>query len=57
MAAIALDHLGTRRLVGAYHLAVVFRVKLTGETRGVHEVTKQDSELAAFGVRGGQITP
>src|SRR5262249_29664036 len=51
MAAIALDHFGTRRLVGTYHLAVVFRVKLTGEARGVHEVAEQHGELAAFGLR------
>src|SRR5262245_40063092 len=52
MAAIALNHLGTRRLVGTHHLAVVFGVKLTGQARGVHEVAEHDGELATFGGRG-----
>ena len=44
------DHLGARVLIGPHHLAEVFRVKLAGEDGGVHQVTEQHGELAAFGL-------
>jgi len=47
----ALDDLGTGVLVGAHNLAQVFWVELAGEACGIHQVTEQDGELAAFGVR------
>jgi hypothetical protein len=45
------DHLGARLLVGSHHLAPRFRVELTGECRRVHQITEQDGELTAFGLR------
>ena len=48
----ALDDLGTGGLIGPHHLPQVFRVELTGEHGRVHQVTEQDGELAAFGVKG-----
>ena len=50
MALEALDDLGTGLLIGAHHLAVVFRVELAGEAGGVHQIAEQHRELAAFGV-------
>jgi hypothetical protein len=46
-----LDHLGTGGLVGQYHFAEVFRVKLAGEYRRVHQITEPHRELPAFGFR------
>ena len=43
------NHLGAGVLIGPHHLAQVFRVELAGERGGVHQVTKQHGELAAFG--------
>ena len=55
------DHLGAGVLIGPHHLAQVFRIELTGKSRGVHQVTEQHGELAAFrlwrsgsGWRGGR---
>ena len=50
----ALDHVGTGRLVGAHHLAEVFRVELPGQHGGVHQITKQHRQLSAFGLRHRQ---
>ena len=36
----ALDHVGAGSLIGAYDLAIVFRVELPGEGSRVYEVTK-----------------
>jgi hypothetical protein len=44
----ALDHVGAGSLIGAYYLAIVFRVKLPGERGRIHEITKQHCELPAF---------
>ena len=52
MAVKALDDLGTGGLIGPHHGAEVFRIELTRQRRRVHQVTEQDGELAAFGVRG-----
>ena len=49
----ALDDLGTGLLIGAHHLAVVFRIELTGKAGRVDQVTEQHRELAAFGGRLG----
>jgi hypothetical protein len=43
------DHLGTGLLIGPHHRAEIFWVELAGECSRVHQVTKQYSELAAFG--------
>ena len=51
MALIVLNNLGRGRLVGAYHGAQVFRVKLAGELRGAHQVAKQHRELPPFCLR------
>jgi len=56
MALIALDDLGTRILVGPHHLASAFRVKLVGEPGRVHEVAKQHSELAEFGLKRTRLS-
>src|SRR5512132_2179781 len=45
------DHFGAGGLIGLHHLAQLFRVELTGECRGVHQITEQDGELPAFGLR------
>jgi hypothetical protein len=52
----ALNHGGAGGLIGADHLAVIFRVQLPGEPGGIHEVTKQHGELAAFGLGCGRDT-
>jgi short-chain 2-methylacyl-CoA dehydrogenase len=44
------DHLGAGVLIGPHHLAPLLRVELAGEHGGVHQVTKQHRELAAFGL-------
>jgi hypothetical protein len=48
------DHFGAGGLIGLHHLAQLFRVELTGECRGVHQITEQDGELPAFGVCGAR---
>jgi hypothetical protein len=48
MAVNALDDLGTGDLILPDHLPQVFRIKLTGEHGGVHEVAEHNGELAAF---------
>jgi hypothetical protein len=56
MALIAGDHLGAGVLIGSHHLAQFLRVESAGEDGGVHQVTEQHGELAAFrfwGTRGG----
>jgi hypothetical protein len=46
----ALDDFSTGLLIGAHHLAVVFRIELTGEAGGIEQITEQHRELAAFGL-------
>ena len=46
------DHLSTGVLIGPDHLAQVFRVELSSEGRGIHQITEQHGELAPFGVWG-----
>lgn len=48
----ALGHGDAGGLVGADHLAEVFRIELPCQVGGVGEVAKQHRELAAFGLRG-----
>ena len=55
MALEALDHLGTGRLIRPDDIPQVFRVKLTGEHGGVHEVAEHDGELAALGLGGEPV--
>ena len=50
----ALDDLSAGLLVGPHHLPEILRVKLCGEGRGVHQITKHHRELTAFGVGGMQ---
>src|SRR4029453_18119183 len=50
MPLIASDHLGAGLLIGAHYLAQVFGVKLAREGGGVHQITKQHRQLAAFGI-------
>jgi hypothetical protein len=45
------DHLGAGLLIGPYHLAPIFRVKLAGERSRIHQVAEQHGELTAFGFR------
>src|SRR5262249_19514597 len=49
MALIAGDDLGAGLLIGPYHLTQVFRVEVAREDGGIHQVTEQHGELAAFG--------
>jgi hypothetical protein len=51
MAFIAGDHLGAGVLIGPHHLAPVLRIELARQNGGIHQVTKQHGELAAFGLR------
>jgi hypothetical protein len=44
------NHLGARRLIGPHHLAPLLGVELAGKAGGVHQVTEQHGELAAFGL-------
>ena len=44
------DHFSAGGLIGMHHLTQLFRVELARQARRVHQVTKQHSELAAFGV-------
>src|SRR5262245_55237392 len=56
MALIAGDHRGAGILIGSHHRAPVFRIELAGEDGGVHQITEQDREMAAFSLwdtRGG----
>jgi hypothetical protein len=48
MALEAGNHLGAGLLIGPHYRAEVFRIKLTGEHGGLHEVTEQHGELAPF---------
>src|SRR5262245_38269007 len=48
---IAGDHLGTGLLIGAYHLAQVFGIELTGEAGRVDQVSEEHRELAPLGFR------
>ena len=48
MALKARDHLGAGVLIGPHHLAQLFRITLRGEHGGIHEVTEQHGQLAAF---------
>src|SRR5215813_10618965 len=49
MSIVALDDLGTDPLVCTDHVTPVFGVELGGKFCGVHEITKHDRELTAFG--------
>src|SRR5262249_7029826 len=51
---IALNHRSTGGLIRADHVPVRFGVELAGESRGVHEVTKQHGELSPFGFGRGR---
>jgi hypothetical protein len=41
-------------LIGLYHGAQLFRVKMAGEAGGVHQITEQHRELAPLGLRGAR---
>lgn len=47
----ALDDLSTDGLIRPDHLPQVFGVELGSQCCGIHQITKQDSELAAFRLR------
>jgi len=50
----ALDDLSTGRLVDPHDFPVIFGIKLASQASGVHQITEQHGELAAFGgERGG----
>src|SRR6266446_3020135 len=51
MPIVALDNVSTHLLIGTHHITPVFGVELTGEPRGVCEVTEHHRKLAAFSVR------
>jgi hypothetical protein len=51
------DHLGAGVLIGPHHPAQVFRIELRRERGRVHQITEQDGELTALGVRGGRCSP
>jgi hypothetical protein len=53
MALKAGDHLGTGVLIGPYHRTQVFGIELAGESRRIHQITEEDRELTAFGLRRG----
>src|SRR5207247_6755967 len=55
MAIKALDDCSGSLLVGPYHLAPIFWVKLAGEERRVNEVTEHHRELASFGIWGATL--
>src|SRR5438034_2301823 len=42
----AADHCGTSLLIGTYHLAQLFGVKLLRESCGAHQITKHHRQLA-----------
>jgi hypothetical protein len=42
------NHLGTGLVVGAHHLAQVFRIQVLRQRSGVHQVTEQHGEVPAF---------
>jgi hypothetical protein len=46
------DYLGTDLLIGPHHLTQVFGIELARERGGIHQITEQHGELAAFGFRG-----
>src|SRR5262245_5200828 len=48
------DDLGADLLICTDNVSILFRIKLGGELRGVHEVTEHHGELAAFGLRRGR---
>jgi hypothetical protein len=52
---IAANHLRTGGVIRPDHVPVLFEVELGGEFGGVHQVTEQHGELAAFRLwwRGG----
>ena len=52
VALIAFDQVSTGGLIGAYHVAQIFRVKLSRERGRIGQVAEHDGELAAFGLRG-----
>src|SRR5215510_12705794 len=51
---IASNDLRTGGVIRPYHVPVLFRIELAGESRGVHEVTEHHRELTAFGFRRGR---
>src|SRR6516165_7172008 len=54
MSLIALDNVGTHPLICPHHVTPVFRVELSRELGGVHEVTEHDGELSPFGFGRGK---
>jgi hypothetical protein len=44
----ALDHRGTRGLIGPHDRAVVLRVEPSGQSGGAHQVTEHHREMAAL---------
>jgi hypothetical protein len=42
------DDFRTDAMIGPHYVSVLFGIELGGEFRGVHQVTKQHRELAAF---------
>src|SRR5262245_55272110 len=51
MAVKVLHDLGTGRLIGPDYGAQVFGIELAGEDSRIHQVTKQDTDLAPFGLK------
>src|SRR5262249_16954131 len=54
MPIVALNNFSTHLLIRPYHVPVRFGVELAGEARGVHHITKQHGQLAAFGFGRGR---
>src|SRR6266567_4741960 len=54
MSIVALDNFGTHPLIRTDHVTPVFWVELRGQFCGVHEVTEEDRELAAFSFGRGR---
>ena len=50
MSFIALDDLGTERLVCTDHVTPVFRVELPERVGGIHQIAEHDRELPSFRV-------
>ena len=51
MPIVALNNFSTHLLIRPYHVTPVFRVELSRELGGVHEVAEHDSETPALGAR------
>src|SRR5204863_7358533 len=48
MSIVALDNVGTHPLIGTHHVTPVFRVELSRQGGGFHEVTKYHGQLSTF---------